>query len=359
MKLDNRDKLVTWFCQNYKSYVDDMKNCSHFPEHRTNHPFHGEGSVWTHTMMVMTHIHCDMELNVPDKQVLLTVALLHDVGKPASRQTKPLGEDDHKFSFEGHEGLSTYTAIDILNSMEKEDNFYSNSTRKLILELISLHGTSILYEEDTLEYKLQHRFRLADKGGAIRNVDEDIFKQYPKRKVSNRRNVQDDKVLWLMVGMPGSGKTKYIEDNFDDTHYIISRDRYMDTFYYKRNPDSFGTETHNEIYAWINEEDNIVEFNAEFDLYINNAAKIHNKVVVDMTMLTAGKRRNILNRFSKFKANCVCILAGNKLINDVNDIRDTQDCGIPVERLKTLKKKLLIPIKEEGFERVIKILRNE
>ncbi len=347
--LNTRDEIVTWFCQTYPEVVSFMKSTNHFSEGRDNHPFHGEGSVWTHTLMVMTHLHCDKELIPEYKKILLTVAMLHDIGKPSARQTKYDPKIGTKYSFEGHEGLSTIIAIDILNSMEKEDNFYTNKRRLLILELISLHGTSTIYDEDSPKYLLQSRFREADKGGAIRNVDENIFKQYPKRKVSNRKQVQDDKILIMMIGLPGAGKTSYINQHFDESYFIISRDDYMEKFYFENNDDE--KLTHNDIYDWINSNQiRLHMFNQAFDQYLNQMAKNKNKIILDMTMLTAGKRRNILNRFSKFRAYGVCLLKGELSLYIINNKRESLGRSLDAYRWITLKKKFLMPTIEEGFD---------
>lgn len=345
MELNTRDKMVTWFCNNYKTHVDIMKATSHFPDHRTDHPFHGEGSIWTHTMMVMTHIQCDNTLSDIYKQILLTVALLHDIRKPLSRQVKDNGD---KFSFEGHEGLSVFLSIDILKSMEIEDNFYSNSMRIKILELISLHGTSILQTDVHIKF-LQTRFRVADKEGAIRNVDENMFAQYPTKKVSSREGVEDGKELIILVGLPGSGKTTYYINNYSD-YFLISRDIEMIKYFEKHN--SSDNATNNEIYIFVNQEEHINIFNMEFNKFINQVTKEESKVVIDMTMLTFGKRRNILNRFSKFKAKCLVFLSGEEDIKKVNDERWKLNAGLTEERFITLKKKFIMPIKEEGFEEV-------
>ena len=145
----NRDKLVTWFCQTHPFPVRRMKEVEHFPDDRTNHPFHGEGSVWTHTMMVITHIMCDKSLSIYHKNILLAVALFHDVGKPDSLRIRYDEKKEMvKHSFDGHEGFSVCKAIDYWDSLEKEFNFYANYDVKItVFELIGRHGTNIIQEE--------------------------------------------------------------------------------------------------------------------------------------------------------------------------------------------------------------------
>lgn len=357
MELNNRDKLVTWFCQNYPQLVQSMKDFSHFPEHRTDHPYHGEGSVWTHTMMVMTYIECNSDLGAFDKQVLLTIGLLHDIGKPQARQTKEHG-DDFKYSFEGHEGLSTHLAVDILKKMEHADSFYNKEVRLLILRIISVHGASNEFHEKSYDHFIQNKFREADKGGAIRNVDE-VRTQYPRRKFATRNKVQDGKELHILVGAPGSGKSTYVEKNFDVAYTVLSRDNYLKTFYEKTTEESAEGKTYHELYEFCHRSDKLAFFNLAFDLHVDYVAKNYDRVVIDMTMMSAGQRRKMLNKFSKHKAWCVCFIAGNKVTTEVNDARHNEGRSIPYPVIKDMRKKFIMPIIEEGFEEVKIILREE
>ena len=62
----------------------------HFPDTETAHPFHGEGSVWTHTMMVMTNIDVSIDLDRDSKQILLTFNILQWQGLIISCSETPV-----------------------------------------------------------------------------------------------------------------------------------------------------------------------------------------------------------------------------------------------------------------------------
>lgn len=348
-KLDTRDTMVNWFCKAYPDLVQRMKETNHAFD-PTDHPYHLEDSVWTHTLMVMTYIECRTF-----GQVLLTVGMLHDIGKCDSRT---LGEKAGKgrYSFNGHEGLSTMYSIDILNSMEKEDNFYSNDIKKLILQLISLHGIDL--NDGSLLCRQHRLFREADKFGAVRNVDENIFSQYGERKFSSRKEVQDDKTLILLSGLPGSGKSTLAESEFKD-YFIISRDRELEKFYNIKHlfTDKYNKGDYNTKFNWVyDNEDRLNEFNQSFDKLLVYASKNYNKVVIDMTLLAMGKRRGILNIFKKHQANIILNLVGMDELKNINNLRGgkrTRDY-----KFNVMAQKFTVPIVDEGFNSVIINLRD-
>lgn len=64
-------------------WVQAMRNCPQDPVH------HGEGDVWTHTLMVLEQLVKDAEFRAlpeEERRILYLAALLHDVAKPACTQ---------------------------------------------------------------------------------------------------------------------------------------------------------------------------------------------------------------------------------------------------------------------------------
>ena len=115
----NRDKLITSFITNFPELYIDMKKSKHYVNILDLNPFHGEGSVWVHTMMVMTWIEAKYCENYNDDYIiLLTTAMLHDIGKPIcegaveASDTKPI-----RNSFKGNEGVYVMKCISIIKKL--------------------------------------------------------------------------------------------------------------------------------------------------------------------------------------------------------------------------------------------------
>jgi poly(A) polymerase len=83
--------------------------------------YHSEGDVWVHTLAVMTHAPLTPELQL--------AALLHDTGKPATRETR--GE---RVSFILHEKVSTEIASQWLEKWK-----FPKQLRERVLALVALH----------------------------------------------------------------------------------------------------------------------------------------------------------------------------------------------------------------------------
>lgn len=159
------NELVHYIQVNFSILANDMKASNHNAAADEPNPYHIEDTVWTHTMMV-----CLRAENDNSNKITSICALLHDIGKPEARDIIPFenkkpihtesneirndGKNDGKPSglqrevpksglkthFRGHEGLSFYRAIEIVNALEKEGVL--NLEEKIeVLTIVSLHGT--------------------------------------------------------------------------------------------------------------------------------------------------------------------------------------------------------------------------
>lgn len=170
------NELVNWFQVHFHVLADSMGASTHHAVSNEPNPYHGEGPVWTHTMMV-----CLRAENENANKIVSICALLHDIGKPEARDVIPFeakkpvhsesneirnaGKEDGKTSglnnftdrefkthFRGHEGLSFYRAIEIVNKLEDE-GILDVEEKIQILTIISLHGTLFDSIKDGEEYK--------------------------------------------------------------------------------------------------------------------------------------------------------------------------------------------------------------
>ena len=124
-------QLVEWFQVNYPEIRNDLIHCNHNFDEKNLNPYHLESDCWSHTMMV-----CKIaELSNYDK-VVQVAALLHDIGKPASRK---INSKNNYVQFFGHEELSAKMAVSILDHMMC-DNIVNIEEKEEIIQLITHHA---------------------------------------------------------------------------------------------------------------------------------------------------------------------------------------------------------------------------
>ena len=91
-------QLIEWFQINYPDMHQALLQCNHNFDEKDLNPYHLESDCWSHTMMV-----CKIAELSHYEKVVQIAALLHDIGKPASRKINP--RNNH-VQFFGHENLS-------------------------------------------------------------------------------------------------------------------------------------------------------------------------------------------------------------------------------------------------------------
>jgi len=198
-KTDNptSDELFNWLNLRYPSIIEYMNNTSHSMGFgQTNH-FHLEGTVNTHTCMVLL-----MAETLKVSKIVKISALLHDIGKPKSRKIEEFSKNQiekgldakypkyfldsldstsmferfseeypnikdmsatearkflenlktQKVMMKGHEGLSFFLSIEVLNEL-KRINVINVEEMQDILTLISMHGDLFDHIKDFKEFK--------------------------------------------------------------------------------------------------------------------------------------------------------------------------------------------------------------
>lgn len=365
------NKLVNWFQINFPDLVQEMKQCEH--GYAVNEPniFHTEGSIWTHTMMVLLQVE---NLNFSRKVAI--AALLHDVGKPISKESVPR-DDKIVNKFIGHEGTSVYKSIKVLNQLIK-DNFCTQKEAEDIILLINFHGSLFDHFKDnqfndkknTITEKWHKRpdvFRelvnlvIADSSGRFFNTgegrknlintlketfsDEYIDGLY---KVSLEKQLQIahrnfTKTITVLCGVPCVGKSTWVTENVNKKNtIIISRDTTLLGYAMMK----YKTKEYNTSWNSLTKEDHTyidVLVEDEFKLAISRKTNI----VIDMTMLSPKSRKKILNNQSTkdYYKKCVFFKTDYDEILKRNNNRNEK--YINEDIISSMMKRLHIPLSDE------------
>ena len=278
-------KNIQWFITNFSTLVDDMKNSNHHIGGGILSNFHAEGDVFTHTMMVYSHVdQTNTELQL--------AALLHDIAKPESRILK---ENKVEPSFSFHEHTSMFKSIDILNKYEQD--FPDETIDKIkILKAINWHqllhkiGTFddeqfILSSEeiqwlnhffgpDLEMYDFLVQLGTADTKGRIAKDILLMNKRYEYLSSfipQEMFHVKDNKpIAYILCGTPCSGKSTYAQELMKNTKFnYISLDNII-----TKN----GTVAYNMAYNKKNIEKGVDTLYSE----LKDAVKNNENIILDM-----------------------------------------------------------------------------
>ena len=305
----------------FTELIADMKNSEH--GHGTNlNPFHIEGNIYTHTMMVYKQA----ITRYPDDKLLHIACLLHDIGKPYVRAVVEDPTKGTRVRFFGHEGMSVYKAIDILNSVNTKELNLTDDDKILILNTIALHGeffdafldsNSIAKMENKfksntlLEYVQKHL--ICDHNGrmSLHEHDSGNIESYKATvKPDYITDTAYKPTIKLLVGPPCSGKSTYTDNiNKDNKYTIISRDNELIQY----GIDKFNDDNYSSIWKklTINDQDTIDNIlNNKFNTAVKNKAHI----IVDMTNMSKKSRRKWLGIKSYYKEAIVFYTGYNELL---------------------------------------------
>lgn len=220
--------MISWLQEKHPLLVKSMQECSHHSKTTLN-PYHLEGDVWSHTLLVL-----ESGKHLPE---LLRFALLcHDIAKPLCRK-----ENEGRTSFKGHEVYSAFLSLKLSREFG-----YTKEESLFIFKLIAYH-TSILKQiekENTLPIVLnQHKghpemfldllsITKADGLGRVMNnkserLDyiEDYYSGILNTMISEEYRKKDNQLqVTCLMGLPATGKSTYIQKNNIPKELIIERD---------------------------------------------------------------------------------------------------------------------------------------
>jgi len=268
----------------------NLSNC----EHGKFNKYHLENNCLVHTLMVVREaekIAKRERLNDYEIELLFYSALFHDVGKPFVKF-----EENGRTFFRGHEFLSSLIWLD-WSSARPIDRKIQESVAKIVLyhtlahKNLARHNYSFLSD---IEYKILTLLQESDNKGRIglTNANRPSLKGNPNRT----GNLEFGKIV-LLIGLPGVGKSTYVEKILSENPNIavLSRDEIIETWA------RLNGVTYNEAFQKIDQN----YLNSEFQKRIKEI-RDEKEIIVDMTNLTKKLRRKTVNDLKGQRKYIVC-----------------------------------------------------
>jgi predicted kinase len=314
--------LVKWFQLKYPKVVKDMHNSSHhFKDGEILNPYHLEGDVWTHNMMVMLEAgrlkdKCDHNM-YPH---VLVAALLHDIGKPLARKVNLEKERVH---FWGHEPMSAILCVHILDKIQEDFNIRLN--KRLIIEAIAMHTDVYNIPREKLEARLIGNTNLAQLLALLSDADyAGRFFDMGERNMEMIKPAHANSTAFYprevicMVGLPCTGKSRYmnmfmIANAQEGGWEILSRDEIV-----LEVGKEAGFDTYDAAFKGANQD----EVNARFDKRRRKLIKEGKNVIVDMTNMGRKSRKRNLQGFKGYRKSAVVTMTPIEEIHKRNEARE-------------------------------------
>jgi len=313
----NMSELISWFQIEYPDLVKSMQECSHHGEHLN--PYHLEGSVFCHTMMVC------LKAQYAPYEVQIA-ALLHDIGKPSTRAVNPKNE---RVSFFNHDAVSAFMSLEIL---KREELKLNDDQIIMIFNIITLH-TQIFKQTPEQLGKLftnkenwANRFtdlgRADSMGRFYSNPGETDTSYFP---VDTKDPIEKDLEVIVLCGLPGAGKSTWIAKNCPEA-LVVSRDNcLMDLAAQKFGAKDF---TYSEAWNTVDQKEVDKLLQIRYKETVKYGHVMSKQVVVDMTHMSKKSRRRSLSHFgSKYTKKCVVFLPDLPTLYLQNDNRDGKIIG--------------------------------
>lgn len=344
------EELLNKMYASCSNVVSDMRNTDHgqFIDGRyVPSPYHIEGDVWAHTLMVMREV----ESNPLADEADMVTALLHDVGKAYTREVK-----DGKVSFYGHAGVSAMRAIEMVEQLG------IHRDRQRIVEVVSLHHDFMSVLSEHPSDKVKERIiglgsgisvtslflqMACDSMGRIpRTTREEISVAVEwymgiAKKAEDGREERNPKPhtgipFVVMVGLPCSGKSTFVSENLEGYSVHSRDDLVQEMFPRDTYRESFEVADHRSV-------------DVEFDRRLMEAIKNRQPIVVDKTNMSQRSRRGVLSNVpSEYVKEAVFMATPVSWVHDRIGRRNAEgDKVIPLSVVDKMERSFSVPLYNE------------
>ena len=222
----------------YPNIVEQMKNTPQDPK------WHKEGNVYIHTVMVYEQLLKLEEFNTlseEEQEILKYAAVFHDLGKihttkkddngniVSPNHSRVGGQEFRKLFFDKMDIKKREAIVQLINNHQKPIWFFEQEEYKIV-ELADIVNVKLLYllakadilgrisedQEDFLyqveEFKhIANRFNVFGKRKNF--LSEDSRLNFYKSGSEYFSNFSKSSTMFLMVGLPASGKDTFIKNN--------------------------------------------------------------------------------------------------------------------------------------------------
>ena len=352
-------EILSTFIKEFPYHYKAMRETDHGYWGVEINKFHVE-SVWEHTLMVLKQ-------SEKYEEHIQYAALCHDIGKAYCWEDIPA--DDKKPNrrrFINHEAVSVFFAKEVLEKFGLEQPMI-----RRVLEIVAQHGDLYgymdkgripqkFYQRISEKYSLDawddlEDFYICDHEGRFHEdkADPEIKNDfgriweiiYMREKAENTRVISG--TITLLIGPPRSGKSTYADEHFGYDGItdripptIISRDSLVEKH-------GVG-DTYSEKWKSL-DEDTQKEIDKELRQKFNEAVKLKEQIVIDMTSLSKKTRKKWLSdkRLQGYFKRAILFIESPQVLYD----RNTEEKYIPEHVIFGMIKRFSWPQLDE-FDKV-------